>query len=290
MIMPADIQTLEKLYFDGTKHSIYQNIPSFVQQALGYSVQIDEKWRGDSARWKNLLQEIDFSQIKVVGDIGANTGFFALSLAHRFPRLRVYAYEANPNHHRFILAIKEQFRLKNVQVKNSFIDLKGCTQIEKHDYLLNFNVLHHAGVDFDKGLVTPQNFCDYAVGYLRCLTQKTEKMVFQMGFNWGGNKQKPLVPLRDDPEKVLFMSRIFKQAGWRIEKIFSVRFAGKLTYYELPAELTLRINADPQACKNQLQKYYQNYPFSTFSEFYRRPIFYCVSDTFRNKDQGKAEI
>ncbi|HGY55159.1 MAG TPA: hypothetical protein ENK44_05635, partial [Caldithrix abyssi] len=131
--MTAKIENLKKLYFDESKHSIYQNIPAFVQEALEYTVEIDERWRGDTARWQNLLQQVNFDQLEVIGDIGANTGFFSLSLAHRFPNLKVYAYESNANHHDFMNAIKSQFRMNNIVVENKIVDLDNVENIHRHD-------------------------------------------------------------------------------------------------------------------------------------------------------------
>ncbi len=277
--MAVNLQELEKLYFDGTKHAVYQNIPAFVQQALGYSVELDETWRGDSARYKNLLAHMDFTRLDVLGDIGANTGFFSLSLAHRFSHLTVYAYEANPNHHRFITAIKNQFSLQNVQVKNLFVDLSHIDALGRHDCLLNYNVLHHAGVDFDQGLVTPETFSEYAAAYLKKMRTKAACMVFQMGFNWGGNKAKPLVPVQDDAGKVLFMAKIFRQSGWEIDKIFTVRQQGVFEYFAMEPEIILRLNDNPSTAEAAVREYYARYDLPAFSEFYRRPLFYLSAES-----------
>ena len=231
--MAVNIHELEQLYFDGTKHSRYQNIPGFVQETLGYNVQIDEKWRGDTARYTNLLQNLDFESIKIIGDIGANTGFFPLSIGHRFPQITVYAYEANTNHTNFIQSIIQQYKLDNVKVRNLFVDLSGVDKLGKHDCLLNYNVLHHAGVDFDEGLLNLETFEEYAVEYLKKLNRKTRAIVFQMGFNWGGNKTKPIIHVNNDAGKVLFMSEIFRKSHWKIDKIFTVRQAGIFKYVEM---------------------------------------------------------
>jgi len=264
---------------------MYQNIPYFVQEALGYTVEIDEKWRGDTARWHNLLENLNVEKIKSIGDIGANTGFFALSLAHRFPDIAVHAYEANPNHYYFMAAIKKQFQLKNIHLQNTLIDLLGIEKIAKQECLINFNVLHHAGVDFDEGVVELKNFSEYACDYLGCLSNKSKEMFFQMGFNWGGNKEYPIIPLQDDSGKVYFMSRIFKSSGWKIEKIFTVQKAGVLHYFEMPPEIVICLNDGFQEGKKLVHDYYARYHIETFSEFYRRPIFYCSSNAFTTESE-----
>lgn len=275
--MTATVKELEKLYFDGTKHAVYQNIPAFVQNALGYSVEINETWRGDTARYHNLLQNLNLDQISVLGDIGANTGFFSLSLAHRFPHLKVFAYEGNNNHHRFISQIIKMFGLKNIEVKNLFVDMKGLEDLPQHDCLLNYNVLHHAGVDFDRDLVSFDSYTGYAVEYLKKLSKKATYMIFQMGFNWGGNKARPLVPVDYDAGKVLFMGKIFQQSNWEIDRIFTVRHTGEFEYFKIDASIIRKLNIKPSDARGDLVDYYSKYDISSFSEFYRRPLFYCRS-------------
>lgn len=276
--MALNIAELEQLYFDGTKHARYQNIPGFVQDALGYTVEIDEQWRGDTARYQNLLNNFDFKNIKNIGDIGANTGFFSLSIGRRFPQIEVNAYEANANHSAFIQNIVNQFGLDNVQVHNLSVDLRGVDDLGQHDCLLNYNVLHHAGVDFDKGLATLETFAQYAEDYLGRLAGKTKYMIFQMGFHWGGNKTKPIIHVNNDAGKVLFMSEIFRKSHWKIDKIFTVRQAGIFKYVEMDNEIIETLNEHPQSAETGIKEFYAKYDLPAFSEFYRRPIFYCSTD------------
>ena len=273
--MALNLTELEQLYFDGTKHSRYQNIPEFVQKALGYTVEIDEKWRGDTARYANLLHNLDFEAIRIMGDIGANTGFFALSIGQRFPQINVTAYEANANHSAFILNIVHQFGLNNIQVHNLSVDLQGIESLGQHDCLLNYNVLHHAGVDFDKGLATIETFAQYAEDYLGRLANKTKLMIFQMGFHWGGDKKKPIVHVNNDTGKVLFMSEIFHKSNWKIDKIFTVRPPAIFNYFEMDKEIIEALNEHAQSAEAMIKEFYAKYDLSGFSEFYRRPIFYC---------------
>lgn len=278
--MALNIEELQQLYFDGTKHSNYQNIPGFVQETLGYSVKLDEQWRGDTARYTNLLQNVDFENLKIIGDIGANTGFFSLSIGERYPAIKVRAYEANSSHSAFIQSIVTQFNLQNVSVQHLSVDMQGIGQLGKHDCILNYNVLHHAGVDYDKGMVDPETFQEYAVRYLGKLSEKSARMVFQMGYNWGGNKNKPLVELNDDAGKVHFMNKIFIKSGWKIGKVFTVQKSGVFEYMEMPAEIILAMNDNSRHYQNLLEMYFKQYQLDQFSEFYRRPIFYCSSDRF----------
>lgn len=83
---------------------------------LGYQEFIDESWRGDTARYAYLLRQLDLRPQTTVADIGANTGFFVLSLAHQAPDCRFIAYESHPNHVDFIRLVAEA-DLSNVAVE-----------------------------------------------------------------------------------------------------------------------------------------------------------------------------
>jgi hypothetical protein len=247
-----------------------------VREALGYQEQIDENWRGDTARYADLIQKIPFQELSRVGEIGANTGFFTLSLAHGFSKTVFYAYEINPSHVRFMQDVCEAFHMDNVVVMKQGVDSDHADSLIHHDLLLNYNVLHHAGVDFDQDkLASEADFQTYAVDYLRRLLPKATRMVFQMGSNWGGNKQKPLVPLDNDAGKIALNAQIFKQAGWMIEDIaIHTRKEGRLAYRSLDGSLIDRLQKAPLGDeKGIIETEVDLSELTSFSEFYRRPIF-----------------
>lgn len=270
---------LQQFYNDHSKHANYQNIPEFVKKAIGYSETINEEWRGDTARYNYILKEIDFPVGAVVGDIGANTGFFTLSLSYFLQKAQFIAYEANLNHAEHINLIKDYFQIDNILIKNKMIDINDIISLPNHDILLHMNVLHHAGYDFDKHLnKTLKDFEAYALEYLAILRPKTTILVFQMGSNWGGSKMKPIIPPDHDTEKIRFISRILLRAGWRIRKIaMATRDADKnILYRNLPDEITDRINNC--VAVSDLKGIVKEYKLEQFvGEFYRRPFFICES-------------
>lgn len=267
---------LTELYNDGSKHSRYQNIPEFVKAKIGYIETIDENWRGDTARYNYLTKTVSFEHDLSIGEIGANTGFFTLSLAYANPSSRFYAYEINQKHANFIGEIAESFRMNNVFVKSFGVDLAGIENMDEHDVLLNYNVLHHAGVDFDTDKISSvEDYEAYAVDYLTRLRSKVKKMVFQIGYNWGGNKLKPIIPLDDDAEKIAFTARIFKKAGWIIEDIsLHSREHKVLEYIPIAKSVLDELNNTPIGEERQIVALRVNLMLMhTYSEFYRRPIF-----------------
>ncbi len=145
-------ERLANLYKDHSKHSNYQNIPEFVKESIGYSETINEEWRGDTARYKYIIDVVRNLKPKSVCDVGANTGLFSLSLAHQFPDVKVTAFEGNEIHVEFMTLVKEAFSLENIEIKNLYVDYEGIQYLGRYDMMLNLNVLHHAGVDFDKDI------------------------------------------------------------------------------------------------------------------------------------------
>jgi hypothetical protein len=277
---------LKGLYNDCSKHSRYQNIPEFVRVELGYAEQINEEWRGDTARYRYILDSMEIPPGASVGDVGANTGFFTLSLAHRFKDSFFTAYEANPNHADFIRLVAEHFGLENVQVRETMVDLDGIARMDSHDTLLLLNVLHHAGYDFDGGIgKTVENFRAYAADYLGRLGGKTSALLFQMGSNWGGNKTNPIIGREDDTGKVLFASALFIETGWDIAKIALARRGegGLIFYKNLPDEVVGMVKQTRGGTRApELEDCVRTYGLSGFTgEFYRRPVFICYSKTAR---------
>jgi hypothetical protein len=258
---------LHSLYGDNSKHSVYQNIPEFVKNELDYAEEINEDWRGDTARYHLLINHINF-QNKVVGDFGANTGFFSLSLAYEHHDANFIAYEVNPNHVDFMRSIKRYFGLDNFSVEEKNLNLSGIEDIIQHDILLNFNVLHHAGIDFDKDLVN--DICDfhsYAEKYLAKLKAKTGFMVFQMGYNWGGNKQKPIVSPDKMVEFVIYLQGLCFAAGWSIDSMFLHN--PNLKKYEA---FRIYNNLHESESIAHADSVLKDIDFTRNSEFYKRPI------------------
>lgn len=270
---------LRQLYSDATKHSNYQNIPDFVRQELGYSETIDEQWRGDSSRYSYLLDNVSLEN-KNVADIGANTGFFTLSLAHRFrdSGSKFTAIEANPNHATFISKIADHFDLGNVSVLERSLTLDSVDELKQYDSLLLFNVLHHAGVDFDTDRVKHQSeLAQYIIQFLARLRNHAKQIVFQMGYNWGGNKSCPIVDLQDDIGKLAYTAHSMKKSGWKISKVATASSTGSSTpgYTNLDQKIVDALNATPERFCDEFDDKIFDCDMSTLSEFYRRPIFIC---------------
>ncbi len=272
---------LHFLYEDGSKHSNYQNIPIFVQKELNYKELINEKWRGDTARYKFIKDNLYLKDGYIVGDLGANIGFFSLSLAKEYPQVKFVAYEANQKHCQFIEEIKSYFKISNIFVENISINSTNIGSLPKHDVMFHLNVLHHAGFDFDNGVINNiREFSSYAISHLTTLLKaKNNKIYFQIGSNWGGNKDKPIVNTNDDISKVLYISNLCTKSGWTINKISfpTINKYGEIYYRDLKKEIITKINRNSEFDNFDLIKELNTelifYNLNQFpGEFYRRPF------------------
>jgi len=270
------VAKLKQLYDDASKHARYQNVPEFVRRELGYREPINEEWRGDTARYGYLQGVLDLSAGQAVGDVGANTGFFTLSLARERGDCRLTAYEPHPGHAEFIRLVVEYFSLRNVRVERVLLDLAHVPDMGPADVLLLLNVLHHAGFDFDPSVDRePAAFADYAVEYLARLRPNTERLVFQMGTNQGGSKQHPLVDSRDEPGKLRYQLSILNRAGWTAERVALARKNddGRIDYLALaPAAVEAAVAGRDGEVRAALEPHHlDRFP----GEFYRRPLWIC---------------
>lgn len=267
---------LQKLYSDASKHSVYQNIPDFVSAELGYTESIDEAWRGDRPRLTYLLAKRTPEPGERWLDFGANTGFFTLSLAKKYPKTAFIAVEANPNHARFISSVARYFRLDNIVTIQRAIGLRELGELPQCDFLLHLNVLHHAGHDFDTDLVSDKSrFPEYSREYLKLLSTRTNGMLFQIGSNWGGNKSQPLVEVHDNVGKVKIFSGWLRDARWHIHAVSCARHDedGLISYQDLPGHVQQALNINVMS---GLQEALSEFELDRFpGEFYRRPLFLC---------------
>jgi len=263
---------LQRLYADSSKHSVYQNVPDFVSAELGYTESIDEGWRGDRPRLAFLAECRTPATGETWLDFGANTGFFTLSLARQFPRTSFLAVEVNPNHARFIERVANYFEMRNVEVIQRAVGLRELPTLPRSDFMLHLNVLHHAGHDFDAELVPKKgDFAEYARRYLSSLRAVTNAMLFQMGSNWGGDRNQPLVDVRADAEKLATFGAWLRDSGWTPIAIAYAhrREDGRAEYERLDGHA-----AEQSGEGSPSWAFLDRFP----GEFYRRPLFWCVQD------------
>jgi len=265
-------EQLKERYAELSKHAQYQTVPESLALKLGVQFEVNEEWRGDRPRYPSILDYARQHAAKRILDVGANTGYFALSLAEDIPEAALTACELNSTHAEIIGLLAELGGYGNISVTDRPADLVNVDTFGTFDLALHLNILHHAGHDFDKALVPDREaFMDYGVEYLKRFAKTTTRMVFQMGYNWGGNKQLPLVPVKDQEGKVRFTVQLMEKAGWTIEHVAIAR-PGTGTFpveYEVISLAELLAHSDVQAYL------IQRYGEVVWSEFYQRPLWFC---------------
>ncbi|WPN96775.1 class I SAM-dependent methyltransferase [Pseudomonas sp. MUP55] len=213
-------EQLLALYVHSGKHASYQPLPAFVVKQLGVDVPVNPRWRADHGRLDYLNAHFDFSGQRLL-DVGANTGLFTTTLAHTYPDSHCVAWELDQSSADFIRALAAEFNLTNVEVVQQALDYQVAQTIPEHfDTLLLFNVLHHAGVDFDAALVPDkQALNSYIQGFLKALRPASDCLLFQMGFNWGGDTAQPVAGRNALGEKLAYVEAALVDTGWQVEHV-----------------------------------------------------------------------
>ncbi|WP_437884227.1 class I SAM-dependent methyltransferase [Pseudomonas sp. LRF_L74] len=260
-------EELLELYMHSGKHACYQPLPAFVVESLGVDVPVNPRWRADHGRLDYLRAHFDFSRQKVL-DVGANTGLFAATLAHEYPDSHCVAWEIDASSAAFIRALAVEFALSNLEVVETALDYRVAQDMPtRFDTLLLFNVLHHAGVDFDVSVVADrQALLDYIQRFLAALRPSAGCLLYQMGFNWGGDIHQPVAGRNALLEKLDYVETALRGTGWRVEHVGLVLD---------PDSRRIEV-FDWQAAREQAPVCDRLGRDGLLSEFYLRPLFKLV--------------
>ena len=275
-------ERLHALYHDASKHSVYQSVPAFMARALGYQEEIHSLWRSDTPRYRFIADRLKLSPGDHVVDIGANTGFFSLNLAHDHPDIRLTAFEMNPRHAEYIGLAAERFGLDRLQVRSQSCDLAGLSALPECDTVFLLNVLHHAGFDFD-GHVADNNaaFTRHAGDYLTRLRGCAGQLVFQIGSNRGGDKTRPVHPRDDDRARLAWTAGLLHDAGWKIEQLGYAQLdeAGAVVFRDVPPAVLAAARANATEIE-EVAEFLSDADLARFpGEFHRRPLVIATAAT-----------
>ncbi len=196
-----------------TKHGNYQQLPPTLPPEILSQVYHYDSVRLESARFEWLDSHSVFKNKKIL-EIGANTGYFSIRAASERGASSI-AYEPDPK-------LAEAMRIiscmcntdNNIEVRSEPFTLTKPELLPQADLIINLNVIHHAGFDFDQETVKKiDDWKLYAIEYLKRLTGIGPLMVFQTGYTWGGGSDN-LCPsgTRWHP----WTKDLLKQSGWNI--------------------------------------------------------------------------
>ena len=247
------MEQLKKLYMESSKHSNYQSLPRNLQQILPQE-QLTTVLRHDEARLEYICSHVDVSGKNLL-DIGGNTGFFTFETLRTGAR-HVDYYEGNKVHAEFVKIAAEVLACED-QV-TVFPEYYMFKQNGAHyDIIFCLNVVHHLGDDFKRG-TDMEAAKEEMLSCVNNLADISDVMIFQMGFNWCGNKEHCLFKNGTKEEMEEFIQKGTK-GYWKVLKCgIAEQCDGKIQYRDRNESNNMRIDS--------------------LGEFLNRPIFIMESE------------
>jgi 2-polyprenyl-3-methyl-5-hydroxy-6-metoxy-1,4-benzoquinol methylase len=217
-------------YSKKSKHSNYQVLPESLKKILAPK-DIQTKTRYEKERLKYIVGEVNFKN-KTVLDIGGNTGYFSFELLEAGAQ-NVNCYEGNKEHAEFVGLAAETLDLQaKIQVTNAYFTFDGSFD-DRYDIILLFNVLHHVGDDYGDKNLTSHQARQTIVKQLNSLSNHTDTLIFQMGFNWQGDVARGIFENGTKQEMIEFVKHSVRD-HWDIVAIgIAEKVDDKIVYHEL---------------------------------------------------------
>lgn len=173
-----------------SKHSHYQELHPLLSNLLIENYTPSGK--SEYLRQLHIDKKTSFLDKNVL-DIGANTGYFTFSAIEKGAR-KVDIYEGNTEHANFILSasqcLGDEF-IEKITINNSYF-LFDDSDYKKYDIGLCLNVLHHLGDDFGDSSLSKEKAKGYIANALNSLASCCGDLWLQIGYNWKGDREKPL--------------------------------------------------------------------------------------------------
>jgi hypothetical protein len=218
----AATDTLAALMQARSKHADYQLLHPSLATLLGDRGQ--PAGRHELQRQRFMSRHCPLHGLRVL-DIGANTGYFSFAALAEGASV-VVSQEGNADHAGFIaLAARHLPGGERLSVRNEYHDF-GPQHTEPFDLTLCLNVLHHLGDDFgDPRLALPEAKAAMLKA-LNQLARTSHQLWLQLGFNWKGDRHRPLFEHGTKAELVDFV-RLGTQGHWQIEQIAVVDPQGR---------------------------------------------------------------
>jgi hypothetical protein len=178
---------LIELYSATSKHSNYQIIPRKLREILNTN-EINVTTRYEEERMKYILENVDVNG-KALLDIGGNSGYFSFEMLDNGVKSVDY-YEGNPNHAKFVKMAAEVVGLEKViKVNDIYFSFESEQLKDRYDIVLLLNVLHHIGDDYGDKSISIEKAKRTILKQLNQMSSITKVIVFQLGFNWKGDRE-----------------------------------------------------------------------------------------------------
>lgn len=221
-------ENLLSLYKIASKHSGYQILPEKLNNIIKNDDLIINS-HYEKERINFILRYLAFKNMSVL-DIGGNIGYFSFTALDQNAKYVEY-YDGNNVFSEFVeLASKYMLYDSKINVNNEYF-MFNKDKI-KTDICFCMNVIHHLGDDF--GNVSDiEKAKDDMASFIVNLSNYSDYLIFQMGFNWKGNRNQSLFENGTKKEMIDFVVK-YCQEKWDILAIgIAQKVNNRIVYEEL---------------------------------------------------------
>jgi len=204
------------LYNETGKHSQYQ-IPAKVLSNLLPVATLNIRSRFEQERLDYILRHIECRGAQFT-DIGGNTGFFTFEMIDHGADFAIFI-EGNPAHSAFVEEAARVLKWQDqIRVYSQYFDFGNDLDWVDSDICFLLNVLHHVGDDYGRNIRDVDSAKANILLSLKRLAKHVKQLVFQLGFNWQGNIEKPLFQHGTKKELIRFLESGIRD-DWSIQNI-----------------------------------------------------------------------
>lgn len=203
------------LYNQLSKHSHYQILANPLKTLISHNL-TDIHSRYEKERLDFILKHLQSENV-LLADIGGNTGYFTLEFVQHGAKTAFF-FDGNKAHSDFMQeAVTVLGWQDRIEVNPYYINFDQDLSLNV-DIALLLNVLHHVGDDYGEDTKSIELAKKSILDSLALLSRNTKFLVFQLGFNWKGNRELPLFKSGTKKELIDFID-FGTRDSWAIHHI-----------------------------------------------------------------------
>ena len=210
------------------KHTVYQRIARSVLNKID-DPRVHTAARYEQERFDYLKKFVTLENVSVI-DIGCNLGYFSFS-ALEAGAAQVTCYEGYQKHAEFVAKSAALIGVQDkLTVKAEYYDFDANGA--PYDVAFLLNVLHHVGDDYGDQNTTRENAKKRIAQQMNTMAAVAQTLVFQLGFNWRGDRNLPLFAGGLKDELIDFVAQATRQ-HWEIKTVGIAVTSPPLQYHDL---------------------------------------------------------